>query len=104
LLREGEGVAAKVLDSFGVTLDKTRSEVTRLSSQNSAKTRLNRTASRTPTLDQVSHDLTAAARAGKLDPVIGREREIERLTQILSRRTKNNPALIGEPVWEKHYR
>ncbi|MDD4874470.1 MAG: ATP-dependent Clp protease ATP-binding subunit, partial [Dehalococcoidales bacterium] len=97
LLREGEGVAAKVLDSFGITLDKARSEVTRLSSQSSAKTRLNRTASRTPTLDQVSHDLTAAARAGKLDPVIGREKEIERLIQILSRRTKNNPALIGEP-------
>jgi ATP-dependent Clp protease ATP-binding subunit ClpC len=54
-------------------------------------------ASRTPTLDQVSHDLTAAARADKLDPVIGREKEIERLIQILSRRTKNNPVLIGEP-------
>jgi ATP-dependent Clp protease ATP-binding subunit ClpC len=99
LLREGEGVAAKVLDSFGVTLEKTRAEVTRASSQSSAKNRMSRqaNASRTPTLDQVSHDLTAAARADKLDPVIGREKEIERLIQILSRRTKNNPALIGEP-------
>jgi ATP-dependent Clp protease ATP-binding subunit ClpC len=99
LLREGEGVAAKVLDSFGVTLEKTRAEVTRASSQSSAKSRMSRqaNASRTPTLDQVSHDLTAAARADKLDPVIGREKEIERLIQILSRRTKNNPALIGEP-------
>jgi ATP-dependent Clp protease ATP-binding subunit ClpC len=100
LLREGEGVAAKVLDSFGVTLEKARAEVMRASTQQSAaKSRLSRPASttRTPTLDQVSHDLTAAARADKLDPVIGREKEIERLIQILSRRTKNNPALIGEP-------
>jgi ATP-dependent Clp protease ATP-binding subunit ClpC len=99
LLREGEGVAAKVLDSFGVTLEKARAEVTRMSTQSSAKSRITRQpgASRTPTLDQVSHDLTAAARADKLDPVIGREKEIERLIQILSRRTKNNPALIGEP-------
>jgi ATP-dependent Clp protease ATP-binding subunit ClpC len=99
LLREGEGVAAKVLDSFGVTLEKARGEVTKMSTQTSAKSRLVRqpSASRTPTLDQVSHDLTAAARADKLDPVIGREKEIERLIQILSRRTKNNPALIGEP-------
>ncbi len=99
LLREGEGVASKVLDSFGVTLEKARGEVTRLAAQSSAKSRMVRqtNTSRTPTLDQVSHDLTAAARADKLDPVIGREKEIERLIQILSRRTKNNPALIGEP-------
>ncbi len=99
LLRESEGVASKVLDSFGVTLEKTRSAVTHTSSQSSAKNRIIRqsSASRTPTLDQVSHDLTAAARADKLDPVIGREKEIERLIQILSRRNKNNPALIGEP-------
>jgi ATP-dependent Clp protease ATP-binding subunit ClpC len=99
LLREGEGVAAKVLDSFGVTLEKARAEVTKMSTQSTAKNRMVRppSASRTPTLDQVSHDLTAAARADKLDPVIGREKEIERLIQILSRRTKNNPALIGEP-------
>jgi ATP-dependent Clp protease ATP-binding subunit ClpC len=97
LLREGEGVAAKVLDNFGVTLERTRTEVARFLSQSAAKSRLSRTTSRTPILDQVGIDLTAAARAGKLDPVIGRFKEIERVTQILSRRTKNNPALIGEP-------
>jgi len=97
LLREGEGVAAKVLDSFSVTLERTRAEVTRFFSQSAARSRLSRTTSRTPVLDQVGIDLTAASRAGKLDPVIGRLTEIERVTQILSRRTKNNPALIGEP-------
>jgi len=98
LLREGEGVAAGVLDSLGITLERARAETIRVLSQDtSAKSRLVRTASRTPTLDQLSIDLTAAARAGKLDPVIGRQKEIERVTQILSRRTKNNPALIGEP-------
>ena len=97
LLREGEGVAAGVLDSFNITLERTRAEITRLLSQSAAKSRLSRTAGRTPTLDQVGIDLTAAARAGKLDPVIGRHKEIERVIQILSRRTKNNPALIGEP-------
>ena len=97
LLREGEGVAAKVLDSFSVNIERARAEVTRFFSQSSARGRISRTTSRTPTLDQVSVDLTAAARAGKLDPVIGRFTEIERVIQILSRRTKNNPALIGEP-------
>ena len=97
LLREGEGVAAGVLDSFNITLERTRAEITRFLSQSATKSRLARTAGRTPTLDQVGIDLTAAARAGKLDPVIGRHKEIERVIQILSRRTKNNPALIGEP-------
>ncbi len=97
LLREGEGVAAGVLDSFNITLERTRAEITRFLSQSATKSRLARTAGRTPTLDQVGIDLTAAARAGKLDPVIGRQKEIERVIQILSRRTKNNPALIGEP-------
>ncbi|MFC2026372.1 ATP-dependent Clp protease ATP-binding subunit [Chloroflexota bacterium] len=97
ILREGEGVAAKVLDSFSVNIERTRAEVTRFFSQSSARARISRTTSRTPTLDQVGVDLTAAARAGKLDPVIGRLTEIERVIQILSRRTKNNPALIGEP-------
>ena len=97
LLREGEGVAAGVLDSLGITLERTRAETTRILSQGAPRSRLARTTSRTPTLDQLSIDLTAAARAGKLDPVIGRTKEIERVTQILSRRTKNNPALIGEP-------
>jgi len=97
LLREGEGVAAGVLDSLGITLERARAETTRILSQGASRSRLARTTSRTPTLDQLSIDLTAAARAGKLDPVIGRAKEIERVTQILSRRTKNNPALIGEP-------
>jgi len=97
LLREGGGVAAQILDSFGITQERVRTETSRVLSQGATRPRLSRTSSRTPTLDQVGVDLTAAARAGKLDPVIGRQKEIERVIQILSRRTKNNPALIGEP-------
>ncbi|HEY77857.1 MAG TPA: ATP-dependent Clp protease ATP-binding subunit [Dehalococcoidia bacterium] len=97
LLREGEGIAASVLDSFSINLERTRAEIVRVISQTTARPRANRTASRTPTLDQLGIDLTELARSGKLDPVIGRHKEIERVTQILSRRTKNNPALIGEP-------
>jgi len=97
ILREGEGGAASVLDSFGINLDGARTETTRFLSQNMPKSRLARAQSRTPALDQLGIDLTTAARAGKLDPVIGRNKEIERVIQILSRRTKNNPALIGEP-------
>ncbi|UCE97446.1 MAG: ATP-dependent Clp protease ATP-binding subunit [Dehalococcoidia bacterium] len=97
LLREGEGVAAGVLDSFSITLEQARAEITRFLSQSATKSKLSRVSGRTPTLDQVGVDLTAAARTGKLDPVIGRFTEIERVIQILSRRTKNNPALIGEP-------
>ena len=97
LLREGDGVAAGVLDSFNITLERARAEITRFLSQSTAKSRLSRATGRTPTLDQLGMDLTTAARAGKLDPVIGRLTEIERVIQILSRRTKNNPALIGEP-------
>jgi ATP-dependent Clp protease ATP-binding subunit ClpC len=97
LLREGGGVAADVLDSFGITLERTRAETTRVLGEGTTKARATRTTSRTPLLDQLGVDLTAAAHAGKLDPVIGRHKEIERVIQILSRRTKNNPALIGEP-------
>ncbi len=97
LLREGEGVASSVLDSFGITLERARAETAHILTQGTPKARLTRSTSRTPALDQLGIDLTAAARAGKLDPVIGRHKEIERLIQILSRRTKNNPALIGEP-------
>jgi ATP-dependent Clp protease ATP-binding subunit ClpC len=97
LLREGEGVAAGVLDSFSITLDRARAEVTRFLSQSTTKSKLGHISGRTPTLDQVGMDLTATAKAGRLDPVIGRFTEIERVIQILSRRTKNNPALIGEP-------
>ena len=100
LVREGEGIAAGVLESLGVSLDKVRAEVTRILSQSMPQGGPQgsaRAATRTPTVDQLGIDLTAAARAGKLDPVIGREKEIERVIQILSRRTKNNPVLIGEP-------
>ena len=98
LLREGEGVAAGVLESLGVTLEKIRNETSRVLSQNAPQSaQSGRGGTRTPVLDQLGIDLTAAARAGKLDPVIGRQKEIERVVQILSRRTKNNPVLIGEP-------
>jgi ATP-dependent Clp protease ATP-binding subunit ClpC len=99
LVREGEGIAAGVLESLGVNLDKVRHEVIRVLSQSSAVGPAQETkrASKTPTVDQLGINLTDAARAGKLDPVVGREKEIERVIQILSRRTKNNPALIGEP-------
>ena len=97
LLREGEGVAAGVLDSLGVTLERARAATAQVLSQGVPRSRAGRGASRTPALDQLGVDLTVAARAGKLDPVIGRVKEIERVIQILSRRTKNNPALIGEP-------
>ena len=98
LLREGEGVAAGVLESLGVTLDKVRAETHRILSHTSgAGAQGSRSTSKTPTLDQLGIDLTVAAKADKLDPVIGREKEIERMVQILSRRTKNNPVLVGEP-------
>ena len=97
LLREGGGVAADVLDSFGITLEQARSETLRVLGEGLTRTKPARSTSRTPLLDQLGMDLTAAVRAGKLDPVIGRNKEIERVIQILSRRTKNNPALIGEP-------
>ena len=99
LVREGEGIAAGVLESLGVNLDKVRHEVIRVLSQSSAAGPAQETkrSSKTPTVDQLGVNLTEAARSGKLDPVIGREKEIERVIQILSRRTKNNPALIGEP-------
>jgi len=97
LLREGGGVASDVLDSFGVTLERARAETSKVLGEGVARARTTRTTSRTPALDQLGIDLTAAATAGKLDPVIGRNKEIERVVQILSRRTKNNPALIGEP-------
>ena len=107
LVREGEGIAAGVLESLGVNLERVRAETTRILSQSSPATAGagsssgsqsgSRQSTRTPTIDQLGIDLTAAARADKLDPVIGREKEIQRVVQILSRRTKNNPVLIGEP-------
>src|SRR3954451_3901536 len=98
LVREGEGIAAGVLESLGVSLDKVRSQVIYVLNQSQSYSQQeSRHASKTPVIDQLGMDLTAAARANKLDPVIGRFKEIERVVQILSRRTKNNPALIGEP-------
>ena len=98
LLREGEGVAAGVLESLGVNLEKVRAETHRiLSNSGGSGSSSSRSSTRTPTLDQLGVDLTNAALGGKLDPVIGRDTEIERVTQILSRRTKNNPVLVGEP-------
>ncbi len=98
LVREGEGIAAGVLESLGVSLDKVRNQIIHVLNQSQPYSQQeSKQTSRTPVIDQMGMDLTAAARAGKLDPVIGRAREIERVIQILSRRTKNNPALIGEP-------
>lgn len=98
IMREGEGVAAGVLESLGVSLDKVRAETTRTLNQSVSQGQSqSRAGTRTPTLDQLGIDLTAAARGSKLDPVIGRSKEIARVVQILSRRTKNNPVLIGPP-------
>jgi ATP-dependent Clp protease ATP-binding subunit ClpC len=99
LVREGEGIAAGVLESLGVNLDKVRHEVIRVLSQSTSAgpTTETKRASKTPTVDQLGINLTDAVRAGKIDPIIGRDKEIERVIQILSRRHKNNPALIGEP-------
>ena len=100
LMREGDGVAAGVLENLGVNLDKVRAEAGRLMTQTVQQSQAGggaRTGTRTPTLDQLGIDLTQAARDGKLDPTVGREKEIQRVTQILSRRTKNNPVLVGEP-------
>ena len=98
LLREGEGVAAGVLESLGVTLDKVRSETHRILSHTSGQgQQSSRTNTKTPTLDNLGVDLTNAARSEKLDPVHGRDQELQRVIQILSRRTKNNPVLVGEP-------
>src|SRR6187402_2213510 len=104
LIREGEGVAAQVLQKLGADLNRVRQQVIQLLSGFQGK---ESAASGAPTqgdapssslvLDQFGRNLTQAAREGKLDPVIGREKEIERVMQVLSRRTKNNPVLIGEP-------
>ena len=98
LLREGEGVAAGVLESLNVTLDKVRAQTQQiLSNTKPSSGQSQRSGTKTPTLDQLGIDLTVAARSGKLDPVVGRDSEIERVVQILSRRRKNNPVLVGEP-------
>jgi|CXWL01.1.fsa_nt_gi ATP-dependent Clp protease ATP-binding subunit ClpC len=111
LIREEEGVAARVLENLGLRLDVVREEVLNLLGEGQSQQASGggasgaqqgsgsptRTKSKTPTLDEFGRDLTAMAREGKLDPVIGRDDEIERMIQILARRTKNNPVLIGDP-------
>lgn len=99
LIREGEGVAARVLNNVGVSLNKARQQVLQLlgSSEAVSSHQSNPVNVSTPTLDGLARDLTQSAKEGHLDPVIGRSKEIERVIQVLSRRTKNNPVLIGEP-------
>ncbi|MBM9466302.1 ATP-dependent Clp protease ATP-binding subunit [Nakamurella leprariae] len=104
LIREGEGVAAQVLVKLGADLNRVRQQVLQLLSGYQGKEtaaaeggRSEGTPSTSLVLDQFGRNLTQSAREGKLDPVIGREKEIERVMQVLSRRTKNNPVLIGEP-------
>jgi len=98
LIREGEGVAARVLENLGVDLSKVRSQIIRsLGDNTDVAAGNNTTRSKTPTLEEFGTNLTQKAIDGKLDPVVGRAKEIERVIQILGRRTKNNPVLIGEP-------
>lgn len=97
LIREGEGVAAQVLKNLGAELDEMRKQVIELLGGPEVQGTKAPRKSKTPTLEQFGRDLTEMAQEGKLDPVIGRDKEIERVIQILSRRTKNNPVLIGEP-------
>ncbi|MBE2232785.1 MAG: ATP-dependent Clp protease ATP-binding subunit [Anaerolinea sp.] len=97
MVREGEGIAVNVLRSLGVSLDKVRTTTAKSLLEGEQTLERKKQESKTPLIDQLGMDLTRQAEENKLDPVIGREKEIERLIQILSRRTKNNPALIGEP-------
>lgn len=99
LIREGEGVAARVLNNAGVSLNKARQQVLQLLGSNDhvQSSGGSNPAANTPTLDSLARDLTQIAREGSLDPVIGRSKEITRVIEVLSRRTKNNPVLIGEP-------
>ncbi|MCH1626129.1 ATP-dependent protease ATP-binding subunit ClpC [Fredinandcohnia quinoae] len=100
LIREGEGVAARVLNNLGVSLNKARQQVLQLLGSNESSGGHHgggAANANTPTLDSLARDLTVIAREGSLDPVIGRGKEIQRVIEVLSRRTKNNPVLIGEP-------
>ena len=108
LIREGEGVAARVLENLGVDLNKVRSNVVKMLGDSKPQTSSSGVGSgsssssqaskvKTPSLDEFGTDLTLAASELRLDPVVGREKEIERVIQILARRTKNNPVLLGEP-------
>jgi ATP-dependent Clp protease ATP-binding subunit ClpC len=101
LIREGEGVAARVLENLGVDLAKVRTQVIRMLGETAEVGAGGggggKGSTKTPTLDEFGSNLTHLAADGKLDPVVGRQNEIERVIQILGRRTKNNPVLIGEP-------
>jgi ATP-dependent Clp protease ATP-binding subunit ClpC len=98
LIREGEGVASRVLENLGVDSSKLRGQIIRFLGENSEISTGNTTTrSKTPTLEEFGTNLTQKATEGRLDPVVGRAKEIERVIQILGRRTKNNPVLIGEP-------
>ena len=97
LVREGEGIAAGVLESLGVNLEKVRAQVMQVVSQSASVQQQSKQQTKTPYMDALGFDLTEAARTDKLGPLVGRQLEIDRVMQILSRRTKNNPALIGEP-------
>ncbi|EKE97490.1 ATP-dependent Clp protease [Tolypothrix sp. PCC 7601] len=98
LIREGEGVAARVLENLGVDLSKVRTQVIRMLGETAEVTQGGPSGrTKTPTLDEFGSNLTQMATDNKLDPVVGRAKEIERVIQILGRRTKNNPVLIGEP-------
>ncbi len=103
LIREGECAAARLLENMGADLERVRREVTKMlgsppvQSGQAPRSGVRRSKSNTPVLDNFGRDLTAQAEESKLDPVIGRDKEIQRVIQILSRRTKNNPVLIGEP-------
>src|SRR4051794_37050099 len=95
LIHEGDGLAARVLVKLGAELERTRKEVYAMQEGESQQA-TSRQRSRTPTLDEFGRDLTELARNEKLDPVVGRHQEIERVIQILCRRMKNNPCLVGE--------
>jgi len=96
LLKEKEGVACRILNGFGVYFDDVKEKIVEMFKEPAAAAGV-ADKGKTPTLDEFSRDLTKMAIDGKLDPIIGRAKEIERVVQILSRRTKNNPVLIGEP-------
>ena len=105
IMREGDSVAVRIMMDLGVDPRKLYNEIVKVINEDGADANSSREAhsknegsfNSTPTLNQFGSDLTKQAREGKLDPVIGRKNEIDRVTQILSRRTKNNPCLIGEP-------
>ncbi len=98
LIKEGEGVAARVLENLSVDLSKVRSQIIKSLGENTeVASGTNSNRSKTPTLEEFGTNLTLKATEGRLDPVVGRAKEIERVIQILGRRTKNNPVLIGEP-------